>query len=53
MNQLITWFTMSGYSIYIWPAYGLVCVVLIMNLLGMKIQQSQTKKKLQQWFKRQ
>ncbi|STX28391.1 heme exporter protein CcmD [Legionella beliardensis] len=53
MNQLVTWLAMNGYSIYIWPAYGLVCVVLVMNLLGIKIQRVQTKKKLQQWFKRQ
>lgn len=52
MNQLIQWLTMGNYSIYVWPAYGLVCVVLVMNLLGIKIQRNQTRKKLQQWFKR-
>ena len=52
MNQFMQWLAMGGYSIYIWPAYGLVCVVLIMNLLGIKFQRVRTRKKLQQWFKR-
>lgn len=53
MNHFLHWFTMGGYSIYIWPAYGFVAVVLVMNLLGMKVQKEQTCKKLKQWFKRQ
>ncbi|EHL31454.1 heme exporter protein CcmD [Legionella drancourtii] len=36
MNQFVEWFAMGGYSIYVWPAYGLVGVVFVMNLLGMK-----------------
>lgn len=53
MTKLINWLAMGGYSIYIWPAYGLVSIVLVMNLLGMKIQKNQTRKKLYQWFKKQ
>lgn len=53
MSQFLRWLSMGGYSIYIWPAYGLVCVVLVMNLLGIKFQRVRTRKKLQQWFKRQ
>lgn len=53
MSQFLHWLAMGGYSIYIWPAYGLLCVVLLMNLLGIKWQQTHTRKKLQQWFKRQ
>ncbi|HHF7367081.1 TPA: heme exporter protein CcmD [Legionella bozemanae] len=52
MNQFLEWLTMGGYSIYVWPAYGLVCVVLVINLLGMKWKGKQTRQKLQQWFKR-
>ncbi|MFC3907731.1 heme exporter protein CcmD [Legionella dresdenensis] len=44
---------MGGYSIYIWPAYGLVAVVLVMNLLGIRLQRQSTIKRLQQWFKKQ
>ncbi|CAM3634076.1 heme exporter protein CcmD [Legionella oakridgensis] len=43
---------MGGYSIYVWSAYGLVSVVIVMNLLGMKWKRKQTRQKLQQWFKR-
>ncbi len=53
MNQFLQWVAMGGYSFYIWPAYGLVCVVLVMNLLGIKWQRQRTRKKLHQWFKRQ
>lgn len=53
MSQFLNWLVMGGYSIYIWPAYGIVCVVLVMNLLGIKWQRLQTRKKLQSWFKRQ
>jgi heme exporter protein D len=49
MNQFLEWLAMGGYSIYVWPAYG---VVLVMNLLGIKWQKKQTRQKLQQWFKR-
>ncbi|KTC89068.1 heme exporter protein CcmD [Legionella cincinnatiensis] len=52
MNQFLEWLTMGGYSIYVWSAYGLVSVVLVMNLLGMKWKRKQTHQKLQQWFKR-
>ena len=53
MTQCLEWFSMGGYSIYIWPAYGLVSVVLVMNLLGIKWQRKRTRERLQQWIKRQ
>ena len=43
MNQLMEWIAMGGYSFYIWPAYGLVCVVLVLNLLGIKWQKQRTR----------
>lgn len=52
MNQLMQWFDMGGYSSYVWPAYGLVCVVLVMNLLSIKWQRKRVLVKLQQWFTR-
>lgn len=51
MSQLWQWFSMGGYSVYVWPAYGLVGVVLVINLLGMKAQRNNTRQKLQHWFK--
>lgn len=52
MNLFIAWLAMGGYSIYVWSAYGLVAVVMVMNLLGMKWKKKQTYRKLHQWFKR-
>lgn len=52
MNPFFEWLAMGGYSLYVWPAYGLVFAVLGMNLLGMKWKKMQTRQKLQQWFKR-
>lgn len=52
MNQFFDWLAMGGYSMYVWPAYGLVFAVLVMNLLSIKWQKKHTRKKLQQWFKR-
>jgi heme exporter protein D len=52
MNQFIDWLAMGGYSNYVWSAYGLVGVVLVMNLLSIKRQKNRTRQKLQQWFKR-
>ena len=51
MNQFYEWLAMGGYSAYVWSAYGLVSVVLLMNLLSIKWKKKQTRHKLQQWFK--
>lgn len=53
MSHFVRWLAMGGYSIYVWPAYGVVAVVLVMNLLGMKWQRNRTRQKLQHWFKQQ
>lgn len=51
MNALSHWFAMHGYAPYIWSAYGLVCSVLIGNLVSMRWQRVRIYKMLQQWFK--
>ena len=51
MTGFLHWFAMNGYSSYIWPAYGLVFVVLTMNILSIKKQERRTRKLLRQWFK--
>ena len=50
MSQFINWLAMGGYAIYVWPAYGLVCVVLVMTMSGIKWQRVQIRKKLHQWL---
>jgi heme exporter protein D len=53
MMQFQHWFAMGGYSFYIWPAYGLVAMVLLINILSAQVQGKRVRKKLQQRFKRQ
>lgn len=53
MSQFTNWLAMGGYSLYVWSAYGLVFAVLVMNVVGITWQRVQTRKKLQQWIKRQ
>ena len=53
LDNLIHWLSMGGYSLYVWPAYGLVGVMLVINILGIKIQNRKSHKKLLDWFKRQ
>lgn len=52
MNQFLQWLLMGGYSIYVWPAYGLVAFFLISSLLGLRWQGRQVRKRLAQWYKR-
>jgi heme exporter protein D len=53
MTSFFDWLSMGGYANYIWSAYGLVCLVLMMNLLGIRWKKARTRQKLQRWFKRQ
>jgi len=53
LDNLIHWLSMGGYSIYVWPAYGLVFAMLVVNILGIKTQNSKSRKKLLDWIKRQ
>ncbi|WED41789.1 heme exporter protein CcmD [Legionella cardiaca] len=52
MSQFMHWWSMGGYSMYVWPAYGLVCIVLGIHVFGIRSQRLRTITKLQQWFKR-
>lgn len=51
MSQMFNWLTMDGYFIYVWPAYGLAAVVLLINVVYMKWKKKKTHRQLQQWFK--
>jgi len=50
VSQLMQWFSMGGYSFYVWPAYGLVFMVLMLNVFVIKKDQKLMKKKLIKWF---
>lgn len=51
MTQFMQWFVMGGYSLYVWPAYGLVGLVLVSTIFGARLQSARTREKLQR-FKR-
>jgi len=51
MSELLHWFSMGGYSIYVWPAYALVTFTLVITIVSVRIQKKSTQRKLQQWFK--
>lgn len=51
MHRFFEWLAMGGYSIYVWPAYGLVASTLIIIVFSVKMQKKRTHHKLQQWFK--
>ena len=52
MRPILEWFAMGGYSMYVWSAYGLVCAVLLLNIMTIKWQKNRTQQKLRHWFKR-
>ena len=53
MKPLFEWLAMGGYSAYVWPAYGLVMVVFILNICSLKVQKNRTLNLLRHWYKRQ
>lgn len=50
MSGFMQWLGMGGYSMYVWPAYAVVCGVLILNLVAIKLQRKSIHKKLKRWF---
>ena len=51
MSQIIGWLAMGGYYAYVWAAYGLVGMTLMIIFFSVKMQKKRTQQKLQQWFK--
>lgn len=42
---------MGHYGAYVWSAYGLVTMVLVLNVWAIKSQRQQIRRRLQRWFK--
>ncbi len=51
MTVFLHWFAMNGYAAYIWSAYGLVFLVLAVNVVFIKRNTIRTRNLLRQWFK--
>lgn len=52
MSQINLWLTMGGYGMYIWPAYGITCFILIVHIIDIRHQRKRIHKKLRQWLQR-
>lgn len=50
MSQFSHWLSMGGYATYVWSAYGLVCLALVMTWSGIKLQRARVRKQLQRWL---
>lgn len=50
MSHITNWLAMGGYAAYVWPTYGLVCAVLLLNLWSGKRQRQQARRQLQRWY---
>ena len=48
---MLTIFSMGGYALDVWPAYGLATVALLACVLSVKRQEKQVKQRLTSWFK--
>lgn len=51
MPELMQWFAMGGYAGYVWPAYGLVVGLLLLNGISCRWQRKRIKKSIQIWIK--
>lgn len=51
MNLLYQWLTMGKYSIYVWPAYGLVAGTFLINYLLLRRHRRLVMQRLKQQFR--
>lgn len=47
-----TWLAMGGYGVYVWSAYGLTTVVLLLNLLVVRQRRKHFQQKLKTFLNR-
>lgn len=52
MNSLLHWLSMGDYALFVWPAYGIVITILMLNVAGCRWQKKRIKKSLKTWYKR-
>lgn len=46
MNSLAEFLAMGGYAVYVWPAYGISLVVLLLNVVVPIVQRRQLLREL-------
>ena len=45
------WFNMHGYALYVWSAYGIVAVVLSLQVISVKLYAKKVRGILRAWVK--
>ena len=53
MSPFMQWVSMHGYAVYVWPAYGLVGLVLVSNAVRSVWQKTRTHHVIRLWLSRQ
>lgn len=51
MTALCHWFSMGGYSLYVWSGYGIVAIFLLLTIASCQLQKKRIRKSLLTWFK--
>lgn len=51
MNHILHWLAMGGYARYVWPAYGVMVAVFVLNGVAIHVQRKKTFRQLHQWFR--
>lgn len=52
MNEFIQWLSMGGYALYIWPAFFIVTISLLLNTILVNKNKKNVLIKLNTWLKR-
>jgi len=52
MTTLLHWVSMGGYAPYVWSAYGLVGLFLVLQLLALRSFKQRSLRQLSRWFDR-
>lgn len=50
MHAFFTWLDMGGYAAYIWPAYGIVLLVLLAHVFKTREEHQRTLRMLRRWM---
>lgn len=51
MDKIMQWFSMGGYSTYVWSAYGLALLTFILTGVNAKQQKKKAQQQVQRWMK--
>lgn len=52
MSDFFHWFSMGGYAFYVWTAYAIAGILLLVSLVSVGLKKKKIDSLLQQWFKK-